>query len=824
MLIVAFAAVLGAQQAETLKNLIGEISKLPIYRDGRLQAFVYSGRTQRHADRLELDYPIIDLVRKGVDIDQIKYLDNYRAYDLDTPIEDILKFWAGMLHSDGLILSDKAFIDTDDQFAYGKEKVYFRSPMMDLNGVGFRANFKERNVTVESNVVIRLRMGGKDENGKDKPGEPIRVYGDSLYLDFEKEVAILRDNVKVDDNQFVLTCDRLELDLSDKSKKDGAKKEDEEENVSLDAFGGGLGVSKVSCFGKVRIERKLSDADKKDGEQKAASEKAVYDVEKGEIVLSEGRPVMQRGEDKLTADIITIWRETERLRAEHNCQIVMQRKSDTGEKLAPTTVNSEFLDMDMAKNAGLFTGNVRVNDQSMQLTCHRMDLTFADRAAKDVDPTVKTGDLPLDSNIAGSKEIAAIKCTGDVVVIRDGEIGDDGKRAPQSQSNSGQLDYDTKKNVVVLTLDNPIMKRGGDSVKGDKITIWVDERKMIVDQNSEILTVSGEGEDEKTTRSFIKSDYSDLDYGKSLLVFTGNVLVRDVKLNLDCGKMTVFLIEEAKKPGEATAEKKKTSLLGGDSTINSLGDDGNKELEKIYCEENVKVDDPKGKLNCDYLTVYFEPVPEGKVSTEGRVGNREVAKLVSVGNVHFRGKDAPKDDTPAPKGPGLVSNSTFNSKSQVKSDYGEMDLRKNFGFFDGNVRMFDAVSGLTCSKMDIYLKDFKEMPPPKGPVRPRDPSQTTMPQQVGLGFGKELDKIVCIRNVGLAKVEGKDRTSAVGDYGEYIVSNKRFDLLPMEGKKVKLKNNAHVTEHDIVQYYPESGMMSGRNGKVAEGKIPPGTF
>jgi hypothetical protein len=99
-----------------------------------------------------------------------------------------------------------------------------------------------------------------------------------------------------------------------------------------------------------------------------------------------------------------------------------------------------------------------------------------------------------------------------------------------------------------------------------------------------------------------------------------------------------------------------------------------------------------------------------------------------------------------------------------------------------------------------------------------------MPEQIGLGFGKELEKIVCLRNVGLVRMSGNDRTSALGDYGEYIVTNKRFDLLADPGKRVKLNNNNHVTEHDVVQYWPESGMMSGRRGKVIEGVIPPGTF
>lgn len=829
-------AVWSQQSMDTFKNLIGQVSKLPIYRDGRLQTFVYSRRTQRHADRLELEDPIIDLIKKTANVDSIKYLDDYQPYDLDATLPEILKFWAEMFHSDGIIKSDRAFIDIDDHYAYGKDRVYFRSPMMDLNGVGFRANFKERNVTVESQVDIRIRMAGEDPADKGKPvGRPVRALGDSLFIDFDKKIAILKNNVKVYDHRFVLTCDRLELDMNeipadDASKdKEKEKKEQKGTQISLDSLDGSLGVSKVSCFGNVKIERVLSeDEKKKNGEQKAASEQAVYDVNKGEIVLSGNHPVMQRGEDRLSAEQITLWRESEKLRGEGNCQVVMRRKSDSGEPMAPTIVNSEFLDMDMARNLGLFVGNVRVTDQAMQLNCHRMELKFADKAKIPSNAAAAKRDLNLDGDISGNKELAAIKCIGDVAVVRDGELDAYGKRAPASYSNSGQLDFDVKNNILVLTKDNPTLKRGEDSVSGEKITVWADQQKMLVNNNSKIQSVSKSENGGKATRSYIKSDSSDLDYGKGLLTFSGAVEVRDEKLNLDCGKMIVYLVEGPKNKA-TSASGKKANLLAGDNTLNALGAEGGKELEKIYCEKDVHVDDPKGYLDCDYLTVYFEPVEAGKTeaTAEGgdniQVGNREIARLVSVGNVHFRGKDAPKNGSAA-KGEGLAAKGSFNSHSQVKADRGEIDLRKNFGFFDGSVKMFDTGSGLTCSRMDFYLKNFKELPPSKSTRRLRGADQTTMPEQVGLGFGKELEKIICRRNVGLVRVEGPKRTTASGDYGEYVVANKRFDLLADPGKKVKLRNGPQETQHDFVQYWPESGMMSGRQGKVTEGKIPPGTF
>ncbi len=827
LLFVVSLGVSAQQTSDTLKSLTSIEARMPLYRDGRLQVFIYSQKTIRHADRLELDYPVLDLIKRDVNVDSIKYIENYNPYDLDAPLQEILLYWAGMIHSDGVIMSHKAFIDTQEQLAYGKEKVFFRSPMLDLNGVGFRANFKDRNVNVESKVEIRIRTVDPKALEKDGKVEPTKATGDSLFIDFESEMAILTGNVVVNESQFHLTCDRIEIDMKKSDDKPKDKDKEKQEITRESLMGSNLGVSRITCIGNVRITRKLSEEERKEGDQTVNSEKAVYEVASGQITLSGGKPVMRRGADSLAAAEITIWRESERLRGNRDCEIIVQRKSDTGEKLPPTIINSEFLDMDMAKNSGNLSGNVRINDQGTRLNCHQMALTFADVKPENAGDNKKMGTdlfkMAGDKEAAGKKDLTWIRCSGDVIVVRDGEKDKDGKVSPPSRATAGQMDYDIRKNILVMTKDKPTLKRGEDSIAGDKITVWVDEKKMEVEHNSEIQLIAKGGDAATPNRSIIRSDFSDLDYGKDKLVFRDAVRVRDKRLNLDCGVMTIYLAEDPNAP------KKEPQKKNGD-VLNDNPLDGSKEVDKIICQKDVVVDDEKGILTCDQLTVYFEPKAPGKetpksTDRETGLGNREVEKLVSEGNVHFVGKNA-KDNGPqetvAGTG-GKIKQGTFSDQSHIFADYGEVEMKKNFGFFQGNVKMLDPQGGLRCNKMDFYLKDFKEVVPVK-PARvvPRDSDAITLPKQISLGFGKELEKIICLDNVRLVRVTPQEKSGAVGTRGEYIVADKRLKMTGTPAKRVQLIRNDIKTEHDIVYYWPESGKMSGSKGYVREGSVQPG--
>ena len=76
-----------------------------------------------------------------------------------------------------------------DIMAYGDDPVFFRSPLLDLNGIGFEADLGKRTVLVKSDVNIVLRMETSDPR-RFKPDAKlpekydfVRATSDSMRID-----------------------------------------------------------------------------------------------------------------------------------------------------------------------------------------------------------------------------------------------------------------------------------------------------------------------------------------------------------------------------------------------------------------------------------------------------------------------------------------------------------------------------------------------------------------------------------------------------------------------------------------------------------------
>jgi len=145
-------------ESENIHSLKTINARLPMYNKDRLQFFVYSRELVRQGNKIDAQDAIIDIIRKGVNVDSIKYMDKVKLYPLGTPVAQVLDFWKDKLHSEGIIMSPAAQIDQSSKSASGMDKVYFRSPMMDLDGVGFLANYDKRNVLIRKDVQIVIRI------------------------------------------------------------------------------------------------------------------------------------------------------------------------------------------------------------------------------------------------------------------------------------------------------------------------------------------------------------------------------------------------------------------------------------------------------------------------------------------------------------------------------------------------------------------------------------------------------------------------------------------------------------------------------------------
>ncbi len=163
----------------------------------------------------------------------------------------------------------------------------------------------------------------------------------------------------------------------------------------------------------------------------------------------------------------------------------------------PTVINADTMDIDIAKNIAVFTGNVKVDDEEMNISCKKMTIFLED---KKTEPGVSA--LPVnpdaaksaDVNPEESKQVSRIICEENVVIIRK-SLSESEKGQGEQKALAGHADYDVKTGKIVLTKNNPLLKRGGDTLKGEIITIWRDSEKVEV-QGGEIKMNSSSPESE----------------------------------------------------------------------------------------------------------------------------------------------------------------------------------------------------------------------------------------------------------------------------------------------------------------------------------------
>ena len=116
-----------------------------------------------------------------------------------------------------------------------------------------------------------------------------------LSFDQQQRTAIFRDQVVVIDPQVKITADKLTILFSP-------------DNT----------VTNITARGNVVIQQE---------DKKAMGEQAQYEVGEGKFVLT-GQPVIQSGRDMLSADIITFWRESNRILCEPNARLVIRSEQN----------------------------------------------------------------------------------------------------------------------------------------------------------------------------------------------------------------------------------------------------------------------------------------------------------------------------------------------------------------------------------------------------------------------------------------------------------------------------------------------------------------
>ncbi len=157
--------------------------------------------------------------------------------------------------------------------------------------------------------VPALFGNSRPNNTKRDADIPTHITAQTMDIDMGRNMVTFIGNVFVDDQDMSIRCNKMIIYLEDKSDskktdKDGNAKSGEPQTVKeSDSKGGGKRPVRFECYNDVVVTGKAKGSDQK--EQKATAGKAVYDLVKDEIELSD-KPVLLNGKDRITGSKIKI--------------------------------------------------------------------------------------------------------------------------------------------------------------------------------------------------------------------------------------------------------------------------------------------------------------------------------------------------------------------------------------------------------------------------------------------------------------------------------------------------------------------------------------
>ena len=133
---------------------------LPEYRkkDNRLQFIIYGDRATNLGAFINLENPLMDIINENIgNINEVVPLGGVKLYPLHTPSAEVKKFWADKKHSRALIFSTAAEYNKNTKVLRGDTPAFFRSREMDIDGVGFDADYENKLIHIRSNVRMVIR-------------------------------------------------------------------------------------------------------------------------------------------------------------------------------------------------------------------------------------------------------------------------------------------------------------------------------------------------------------------------------------------------------------------------------------------------------------------------------------------------------------------------------------------------------------------------------------------------------------------------------------------------------------------------------------------
>ena len=729
-------------QIQNLRGLQLKHAKIPVLNQDKLQMVIFASSAERRGEMLVGFDTVLTIIRRGADADTIRDDWALAPYPLRAPLTQVLEFWKDRIaYSDGIMNTPEAEIDSTGQRAGGNRDVHFRSPQLDLDGVGFEADFKRRTISVNSQVRIVLRQESADPAkllktpGKlPKKYEYVTASGDSMLIDTKRNEVMLVGNVRVVEAQAILTCDRLTIfwkSGSERKKDDGKPSESELRDS---------GIDRVLADGSVIISKRDNP-----GEQIFADH-LICDVARGVAKLSGDssfpRLVSANGE-VLSGRDIQFERDTKRGSITGGCRIDgAPETDDKGRKVVTKGLTADRGFFDSGSNFADFSGNVRMRDGDRTITCDRMRVNTVDGKAK----------------AAGAKSAQTEHGTGSLLGSPD--IGTGGKTL-ESADFYGHVEMKdasgSKLNCEEMHADFAPSSGSAAELAGAQ---WF--------RNVRVENAGSDG----TPPGVITADRGELDAAANRVTFESNVRGRRDKATLKCDRLDMYAVP---KKGAAA----KTSAGSA-----AVGMGGDRAIRKIVAAGRTRVTDASGSLDCDKLTLFFDELPPGAKPEPGMLqsGGARLTDILADGHVVAVNRASAGSS----KQPGILSGRSSGSRN-IYADHIRADLTRHLSRLNGSVRIKDEENQLDCDEMFLYgVRKIAAAPKKGAPADDPDAdpfalpgfNEDSVPAAINITDDVQLKKILCLGNVKMTRTDPdtKRKQEAGGNRCVYMTERRIITL------------------------------------------------
>ena len=799
-----------ADQLSELNGVTVNNVKIPFHNRGALQAMIFADQAEYRAKLLYGREVVLDMLQKNVDPDRISNDWKLKPYPLRAPLKMVADFWFPRLnYCDAVICTPEGALDQTERSAAGDKEVKMRSPTLDLDGVGFAADFKRRQIKVNSDVKLILRMETSDPRkfGAKLPPkyEFLEGKAEMLHLDTARNRVMLLGKVEIFDARFKLTCDRLTVLLgSDKKNSDRSSM-----NFS--------GISAIYADGNVKMARQLPPGAPDSERREVSGDHMIYDVAKEQMTVTgeQEPPSIVSGDGlKIRGRELIYFTSKRQLIIPKDCWMSSEEKG------VRRYLRSDYGNFNFGAGYCDFLENVRGSAPQHELACDKMRVFL--RRKDGIPPASqqktaaarpkRSGGTPLSDAgdfDTGSMEFERALCRGHVKMVRA-----EGGSATEVDSERAEIDYVADKAVFSGSV---VAKSGDNRLETETLVLNLTKdpvnprRRGLKSAETPVpLKIAGKTDPATQEVSVITADRGFFAYEENRTELLGNVKAGRGKSNLRSDKLELFLAPAGK-------EDRPAGLPG-------VAAGSGKTLKNAVATGNAVMSDDNITLQADRLDYTFIPAPPGAPQEPGifQSGSLRLTKVTGDGNVLVRarkarepeitpGKAGKKELSPAPAPGSLLGGG--GQMRELRSARMVSDMIKRRSVFSDRVIMTDEENRLDCEELTFYAKPAAGVAAaaagtgakkPAAPVEDVDadpfelPVENKVPSSVVLGNGLEMDRAVAREKVVLRQKKGSEESDRkfVCDRAEFRSSDMTIVCTGTEEERPSVETGFKVHEAD----------------------------